>query len=260
MKLTYDILDPTGNITILVRTPVPEEIQPPAAARLMALVPEAEQVGFLSPGEDGGLSLRMAGGEFCGNASMCAGVLYARDRGLTKARAHLSVSGAKGPVPVLVERQEEGWRGSVVMPRPKEICLRDLAGYGPCPLVFFPGIAHALIERPLDRERAEVLVRDWCRDLQTDAMGLMLLDRKEGRLTPLVYVPAAGTLCWENSCASGTSAVGAFRAAGTGGPFRETWLEPGGPLTVSFSEDGGLALTGRVRILGTKTAEILPEP
>ena len=48
MKVVYDVLDPTGNITILVRTPVPEADQPDVAAHLMELEPETEQVGFLS--------------------------------------------------------------------------------------------------------------------------------------------------------------------------------------------------------------------
>ena len=74
-EIDYAVMDPTGNITILVETPVPEASQPFAAARLMELEPAAEQVGFLSSGRDGAeLSLRMAGGEFCGNASMSAAV------------------------------------------------------------------------------------------------------------------------------------------------------------------------------------------
>ena len=56
MKLDYRIFDPTGNITLLVETPVPAAMQPRIAAQLMALEPRAEQVGFLSP--DG--ALRMA--------------------------------------------------------------------------------------------------------------------------------------------------------------------------------------------------------
>ena len=34
-ELTYVLMDPTGNMTILVETPVPVEEQPAVAARLM---------------------------------------------------------------------------------------------------------------------------------------------------------------------------------------------------------------------------------
>ena len=70
MKVDYTVLDPTGNITILVTSPVEISLQPPVASKLMELVPEAEQVGFLSEAEGCDIALRMAGGEFCGNASM----------------------------------------------------------------------------------------------------------------------------------------------------------------------------------------------
>ena len=50
MKVVYDVLDPTGNTTILVRTPVPEAEQPAVAASLMKMEPETEQVGFLMTG------------------------------------------------------------------------------------------------------------------------------------------------------------------------------------------------------------------
>ena len=73
--LSYALLDPTGNMTLLAETPVPEAAQPLTAKRLMALEPATEQVGFVSKTEDG-IGLRMAGGEFCGNASMSAAVLY----------------------------------------------------------------------------------------------------------------------------------------------------------------------------------------
>ena len=71
------IFDPTGNITALVESAVEPEAQPSAAARIMARFPAVEQVGFvcLPEREDEPVALRMAGGEFCGNASMSAGAL-----------------------------------------------------------------------------------------------------------------------------------------------------------------------------------------
>ncbi len=257
MRITYWVLDPTGNVTILAETPVPEESQPALAARLMDLEPGAEQAGFVREDGPGDYSLRMAGGEFCGNASMCAAALYMKKKGLPEGEVCLSVSGAPGPVRVRIRREEAGtYEGTVSMPAPLAVREADLPGYGPCRLVDFPGISHAILERPLDRDRAEDLVRTWCRDLKTDALGLMLLDRKERTMTPLVYVPAAGTLFWENSCASGTSAVGAGLAEEEGAPLTMSLAQPGGSLTVEVSGDGSLSLTGHVRFLEKKEADL----
>ena len=48
MNAEYYVLDPTGNITILVSTPVPQDLQVRTASALMEREAAAEQVGFLS--------------------------------------------------------------------------------------------------------------------------------------------------------------------------------------------------------------------
>ena len=71
----YILMDPSGNVTLLVLDPVPEERQPAVAAELMKKENRAEQAGFLSFPDDKkyDIALRMAGGEFCG-AFVQAGV------------------------------------------------------------------------------------------------------------------------------------------------------------------------------------------
>ena len=99
-EISYAVMDPTGNITILVKTPVPAAAQPDCAARLLAAEPAGEQVGFLSPGGDGAdLSLRMAGGEFCGNAAMSAAAYFCARRGDRERTVRVRVSGASAPRP-----------------------------------------------------------------------------------------------------------------------------------------------------------------
>ncbi|MBQ7653713.1 MAG: hypothetical protein IJS17_01420, partial [Clostridia bacterium] len=77
MKLKYSIMDPTGNVTALVETSVPVDQQPSVAEKIMSMEATVEQVGFISDSEGVDLALRMVGGEFCGNATMSAAVLYA---------------------------------------------------------------------------------------------------------------------------------------------------------------------------------------
>ena len=119
-EIPYVLMDPTGNRTILAEGDVPEARQPAAASRLMELEPSAEQVGFLS--RSGGLALRMAGGEFCGNAAMCAAVLHGIRSGLDQGRVSVAVSGAEEPVTVEFSALPGGlWRGQVDMPRPRAV-------------------------------------------------------------------------------------------------------------------------------------------
>ena len=296
MKVDYTVLDPTGNITILVTSPVEISLQPSVASKLMELVPEAEQVGFLSEAEGCDIALRMAGGEFCGNASMCAATYYVNKQGFEKCPVILRVSGADGTVAAEIERLHEGkWRGTVNMPRPQKLEFIDLPGAGRLPVVSFDGISHVIYEvsesertggntnvdpcgyndsyapdtakssaaqcstsdeLPISRDTAEALAADWCRYLGVDALGIMFLNTEASSMKPLVYVPAAGTLFWENSCASGTTACGAYVAARSGRPVSMSLRQPGGSLWIRVSEDGAFVLSGMVRITHSGSADI----
>lgn len=354
-EIKYHVMDPTGNITILVETPVEEASQPFIAAELMQREPDAEQVGFLTLSKQSAddrkfcdIALRMAGGEFCGNATMSAAAFYAARNSMQEGTVTVRVSGAAEPVPVEIclasaesapvesglasgepdpadicpassesvpaeIRSAEAepvcrqdfqtspvpvYRGTVTMPRPVAITevklpvstvirsesVQEPKGvrrqtklpssgqkshnpaetYCTYPVVHFEGIDHVILEGEPEGIRAEELAPLWCRELQAEAVGLMFLNRTEGTLTPLVYVPEAGTLVWENSCASGTSAVGAWAASRcqTADPYpsssqetaggRESAVqlslqEPGGILRVEVSADGEIRLTGTVR-------------
>ena len=271
--IRYSILDPTGNITALVESPVETGRQPAVAAALMERHPEVEQVGFLkpvsSPDDPVQGTLRMAGGEFCGNASMCAAALYLLRRqqaeGIPLAPSEVSVrlrvSGAAQPVEVRLQREsEDSFQAGVRMPAALGITetaftFEQLTGL--LPVVRMEGISHIIIEpdspfRGLqnDRAAAEGAVRAWCGTLSADGLGLMFLDAARSRLTPLVYIPGSGTVFWENSCASGSSAAGMYLAARTGVPVDLTLAEPGGSLRVVSDPAGGETwLYGRVRLL-----------
>lgn len=256
MKLEYRLYDPTGNVTVLVASPVPEAIQPAVAERLMALEPKAEQVGFLTEADGADIALRMAGGEFCGNAAMCAAVYAAEARGIERGAVTVRVSGAAEPVSAAVALQPDGsWRGVVDMPRPAAIERHMLPGVGEAPVVRFDGITHIVLTDPMPRPLAERQARVWCAALGAEALGLLFFDRRTERMTPLVFVPAAGTLCWENACASGTAAVGAYLAAREGGAADVTLRQPGGWLRIEAA-DGALRLTGSVRAGARRQAEI----
>ena len=109
LAFAYSIWDPTGNITALVESPVEIAEQPAAAARIMEAHEEVEQVGFVRFFSDAAhpqAELRMAGGEFCGNASMCTAALCRLQGKTAQETIDLRVSGASGLVQVTLH--EEG--------------------------------------------------------------------------------------------------------------------------------------------------------
>ena len=276
MKTDYYIVDPTQNITLLIEGAVPACDRARVAGNLMRLEPAAEQAGFISAGmaQDGtDICLNMAGGEFCGNAAMSAAALYCRKADLqpgAETAVMVGVSGTERPVKVEIEvTDSEKYRGTVYMPPVKSLELMDFEYDGTryrLPLVNFGGISHIIAEELHDRDAAEKAVKLWCGRLKADALGLMLFDRAQSRLDPLVYVPGADTLFWESSCASGTTAVGAWLAHESGVPVSLKLREPGGELGISAipagasvgsaNTAGELKLTGHVRILRHGEAEI----
>ncbi|MBQ1329972.1 MAG: hypothetical protein IIY50_06120, partial [Mogibacterium sp.] len=252
-------------ITALVETQVDPADQPAAASWIMAQNPEVEQVGFVTfaaagagaPVADVPVSLRMAGGEFCGNATMCSAALYMIVNDMPgEANVKVRVSGTKEPLDVrLVRRDAVSFDAAVTMPPAvgiDELKLSDgmLPGNDVLrlPVVRMEGIAHVIIEPDSgffglkdDSALAETLLRGWCGVLGAECLGMMFLDEGKGvrALTPLVYVPGADTMFWENSCASGSAAAGMYLAAKEGKPVDVTFSEPAGSLRVTSDPDRG---------------------
>ena len=268
--LRISFFDPTGNITALVESPVEPEEQSAAAAQVMARFPSVEQVGFVCLPEDDAepVALRMAGGEFCGNASMSAAALFLLRRGGAAAdgekTVRLRVSGVSREVQVRLKKAAgEAFLASVRMPPALSVgeqvfpfgALRD-----PITVVRMEGIAHAIVTPASgffslrsDKAAAEEAARRLCAALGAEALGLMFLEGEAPRmrLTPLVYVPGSGTMIWENSCASGSAAVGTALGKRSGARVRLELEEPGGVLRIeSGGRRGETVLTGRTRLIG----------
>lgn len=263
MKLDYTIWDPTKNITLLVSTPVPRDMQPEVAAKLMADRPQVEQVGFIEPATLPGAALRlqMMGGEFCGNASMSAAA-YAADRdGLTAPEVPLEVSGHEGILTCRLDRREGGLWGTVNMPLPVEITTAELPSGISVPAVVFDGIVHCIAPAgTLSREAAEAAIRPVCAALDADACGIMLYDGAAGSITPLVYVRSTDTAVWESGCGSGSAAVGSYLASQAGESASVDLRQPGGTITVSAAWENGrvpdLTITGRVALAERGSCEL----
>ena len=268
--MQYSILDPTGNITALVENNISINEQPACAAEIMNRHPDVEQVGFIRfPSSERTLfqvELRMAGGEFCGNASMCAAALYLHQNDMNDynnpVMVQLRVSGSSKPIFVTIHKHTKNlFETEILMPNPLEINETDFVFdqyRGNLPVVRLEGISHIIIEPESvffnllsRRSSAEKAVKKWCKNLTSCGLGMMFLERKEKslKLTPLVYIPKSDTLFWENSCASGSSAVGAYIAQKMNEPLSLILDEPGGQQKITCDPNNNtVMLSGQVKI------------
>ena len=232
----YVLMNPTGNLTALVISPVQPRERPAVTA---ALLPRCEQVGYLGVPKTAGsrLFLRMMGGEFCGNASMAAAAFLCRETGLSAGQEmemRLDVSGARSPVPCRIRTLgADLWEGSVTMPPVREIAETELAGERLI-LVRLEGITHLIRQgEPMEQGRAESLLRRASEILPGPALGLLQWDADENRMQPLVFVRESDSMVWETGCGSGSTAIGAWQALLRREPVCETdVLQPGGCLRV----------------------------
>ena len=248
MKLRIRVANPSGNITVLVKTACAPKERAEIAGKLLAQIPGAEQVGFLTlPRGDGDLGLAMMGGEFCGNALRSAGLCYAVEEDLAgDTTVKVEVAGSATPfgVRVNVDRGE----AAAAMPLPLKLETIEF-GAKEAAVVCFEGIVHAVTAESRDGFSDEVIeawLKALCARYGTAAAGLMFFSAETCSLVPAVYVVATDTLFFENSCASGSAAVAASLAArGKNGVCTLSLKEPGGMLeAVAEQRDGTLvALT-----------------
>ncbi len=169
-----------------------------------------------------------------------------------KRQVTVRVSGLRKPVSVLVERSGDVFTGCVDMPVPENIStevFRYKDQTCTLPVVELPGITHIICEDAMPRDAAEEAIKQWPREKGCEGMGIMNISADLRSLEPLLYVPEADTLVWESSCASGTSAAGAWFAFRDKKDCRFEFEEPGGVLTIDAGADGSLKLTGRVEIM-----------
>ena len=265
MELRYTVIDPTKNITLLVTTPVPRDVQPRVAAELLQREQDAEQVGFAEGLAAGEPRLQMMGGEFCGNATMSMAAWLHRDLPVgAECALALPVSGAPEPVPCRVTHIDGCFIGTVSMPLPERVETLSLPVCGvmqSLPVVFLPGICHVIV--PADmirRDQAEETLRAWSELLPGEAMGLLLLDESQTAFTPLVYVRPTDSCVWERGCGSGSASIGAWLTQVRGADQCVSLRQPGGVIQVvtrlAGEELAALTITGTVVIGKTKTAKI----
>ena len=250
--MDYFIADPAGNVTGFIFGPVDTL----AADKLMARRElEIEQVAFLSrPQGRGHIKCDMAGGEFCGNACRAAAYYYCKDNKIEAVTdVIVEMSGTNGePVTVTVFPEKEA--AFAHMPLPQRI-IKVTWDDRKLDAVEFDGITHIIA--PLSSEHLPDVnkesMHELCQYLGTSAVGIMFLS-DDLYLKPLVWVDKVGSLIWESSCGSGSTACAWWLSRDMKAGHKEyCFVQPGGVLEIKLdrSADGSdLQMGGRIRLLG----------
>ena len=262
MKIEYVLMNPSDNYTILVLTEVPVNDYEEVAKMLLSNESLAEQVGFLTFENGDKVSIRMAGGEFCGNATMSAAVYYCIKNEIEKKNIAVDFYGIDNLLYVQVEKKEnDEWEGTVEMPKVRDLKVVTFEDKETFPVVFLDSIAHVIVEndkhKTFEKETAEKKIKEWCKYLNVPALGIMNYDLERSELTPLVYVKSIDTLYWENSCASGTAAVAYYLDSKSKAAINIKVKQAGGKYLEAFTTaDKKLFLKGRVQLVHNKTLTI----
>ena len=271
--LTFSKWSPGGNTTLLF----PDSGQRPAEqARLAALALDpsmlgGEQAGFVRLAQG---TLRMAGGEFCVNASRAVGALLAytaqnsgpeqgtlagiaasaaqpvtgSDTAQAERTDEIQVSGWNSPVRLRTRGTAPVWQVEALLRLPA--CSITTVEEG-AQLVRLPGICHLLLGGPAhalpDDCYAVAAQMRQRHNLESEpAAGVIWWRECQGQLEmlPLVHVRDADTTFLENACGSGALAL-AMRLSLSGSRRTFSIMQPGGSaLDVRLFTENGAEMAG----------------
>ncbi len=230
-NMEYDIyiVNPAGNITILVKSFVPENEYIEIANKFLnSNFYNAEQVGYLTT-KNNRPHMNMMGMEFCGNASRSFGYLLAMENNnKDKQTISVSVSGTDELLDVNVDLKHK--TAQVAMPIPKEIIKLNVTENTVVDVVIMDGIYHAIVNHKLESDDlTKQILKRATEEYDIDAFGIMYVS--EQNMKPIVYVKETDSLIYESSCGSGTIAYAYYlvRDKQTG-RFEFEIKQPGGQI------------------------------
>lgn len=170
----------------------------------------AEQAGFLVSSQS---HFEMAGGEFCGNASRAAAVMFSKLRGADN--VEFTVSGFKGLVSATVDRRSDNEYYVRCRFLSMSVGVYPVEGHEQTiNIVDLGGIVHVVVESrfPAQAEIYRETHHHLTEELslrERDAVGVVWIERKDDSVAihPVVWVRSIDTFFYESSCGSGTIAA-----------------------------------------------------
>lgn len=252
MTVDYYILNPTGNITALViNNGIDEKRFPLISNAIMTRHKNVEQVGFVDFSLGAPL-LHMAGGEFCGNATMSAAALFCELNSIKSDCLSVQVYGYPADILAEVNKTNDGYSCRISIDRPTDIKTVTFSIENKeytFPIIALDGISHIIADLSIDENTAKELLKKYCDDLYLPAIGIMIYDKENRFLTPIVYVKSCNTVFCENSCGSGSCALCTHLTQHCVKDTEVVINQPGGTLkAVSSRNAKTVKLSGHVRI------------
>ena len=212
--LNFVKINPAGNITILIDNfDIYDKNIPKLSEEIMKETNlYAEQVGFIKDSH-----LQMMGGEFCGNASRAfASLLAFRDKDFSEQKNYsITCSGESKVLDVDVRNDGAKNKFLAKIKMPKFLSLEEInVDEYKLGLVRFSGINHFIFNIKENKETSFEniidLVKKYLSKEEYSAFGIIFFDRDNLSMKPYVYVKEVGSGVYENSCASGTTALGYY--------------------------------------------------
>ena len=257
-NLSFTKWSPGGNTTVFLPQGGLSHREQARLARqaLAADMLGGEQAGFVDVEQ---CSLRMAGGEFCCNATRAFGALLVHENGMSDEPMRVRCSGWPGVIELDVMGVTPSYTVTATLELPSTVRVEDC---GDAVLVRLPGIDHLLLNAkrhrvPADAAGGEPTLVSFAGRLgleKSPCVGAIWWSGQNDTfdMTPLVHVRAVGTTFLESSCGSGALALALWLASRTGqGTGSFSLGQPSGqPLFVEILRSGTRArISGPVTLL-----------
>lgn len=210
---TYYLYSPCGNDTALVEVDnIDEQTKKILNDKIMRMHPNIEQVGFVSLNK---FKLRMAGGEFCGNATRSAAYYYLNGK---KGELEINISNNM-ILKAGVDERGRAWSQIPLYYGKNFINVIDNGIYE----IIMSGIKYVILEKEISKDflldkknikdNAMNILKKY-RIKEAEAVGVIFLeDFKETiKIHPVIWVKKINTLFYETACGSGTTAVAILEA------------------------------------------------
>jgi len=242
VELDFIKLSPAKNTTVLITNYVPPSKYCKVASQVLSYTYLcAEQLGFITePQHKSGsiIRLEMSGGEFCGNAVLALAA-YVRYAGiLEEDNFTIESSGVNSLLRCqIINKRNNCYRVKASMPLDFNYRLYKfdvLKGV----LIEFKGITHFLFENrgQLEGNKIKKLIKTLSCELKVAAMGFIpyKMEKDSFQIEPCIYVSETDSLIFENSCGSGTLALGLFLAMRKKESVVYNIKQPGGIIKVQI--------------------------
>ncbi len=212
-EFTYYLFSPCGNDTALVEgTDIDEQTKKILNDRIMNIHPNIEQVGFIGLDK---YKLKMAGGEFCGNATRCAAYYYLKGK---SGEIKIDISNNM-IIKAGVNEEGKAWSQIPLYTGKDFIRVVDNGIYE----IIMSGIKYIILEKEisklylLDKKNLKSSAMNILKKYnikESEAIGVIFLEQinEKIKIHPVVWVKKINTLFYETACGSGTTAVAILEA------------------------------------------------